>query len=99
MINTTIHVETILGKVEGIDAEEGQQIYDLILKAFFQNKKIILSFDNMEVLSEEFLQSAVGQLYKNYSHAEIKENMRIDNILFSGKVALKRVVDKAKEQY
>jgi hypothetical protein len=99
MINTTIHVETILGKVEGIDAEEGQQIYDLILKAFFQNKKVILSFDNMEVLSEEFLQSAVGQLYKNYSHAEIKENMRIDNILFSGKVALKRVVDKAKEQY
>ena len=99
MINTTIHVETILGKVEGIDAEEGQQIYDLILKAFFQNKKVILSFDNMEVLSEEFLQSAVGRLYKNYSHAEIKENMRIDNILFSGKVALKRVVDKAKEQY
>lgn len=99
MINTTIHVETILGKVEGIDAEEGQQIYDLILKAFFQNKKVILSFDNMEVLSEEFLQSAVGQLYKNYSHAEIKESLRIDNILFSGKVALKRVVDKAKEQY
>ena len=99
MIHTTIHVETILGKVEAIDAEEGQQIYDLILKAFFQNKKVILSFDNMEVLSEEFLQSAVGQLYKNYSHAEIKENMRIDNILFSGKVALKRVVDKAKEQY
>ncbi len=99
MINTTIHVETILGKVEGIDAEEGQQIYDLILKAFFQNKKVILSFDNMEVLSEEFLQSAVGQLYKNYSHAEIKETLRIDNILFSGKVALKRVVDKAKEQY
>ena len=99
MTNTTIHVESILDKVEGIDAEEGQQIHDLILKAFFQNKKVILSFDNMEVLSEEFLQSAVGQLYKNYSHAEIKENMRIDNILFSGKVALKRVVDKAKEQY
>ena len=75
MTNTTIHVESILGKVEGINAEEGQQIYDLILKAFFQSRKVILSFNNMEVLSEELLQSAVGQLYKNYSHAEIKENV------------------------
>ena len=99
MTNTTIHIESILGDVKGIDAEEGQQIYDLILKAFFQSNKVILSFDNMEVLSEEFLQSAVGQLYQNYSHAEIKENVRIENISFTGKVALKRVVDKAKESY
>ena len=53
----------------------------------------------MEVLSEDFLEVAVGQLYKNFSHAEIKKNMSIENISFSGKVALKRVVDKAKESY
>ena len=99
MTNTTIHIESILGDVKGINAEEGQQIYDLILKAFFQNNKVILSFNNMEVLSEEFLQTSVGQLYQNYSHAEIKKNMRIDNIPFSGKVALKRIVDKAREKY
>ncbi len=85
MTNTTIHIESILGDVKGINAEEGQQIYDLILKAFFQNNKVILSFNNMEVLSEEFLQSAVGELYKNYSHAEIKENVLIENISFTGK--------------
>ena len=95
MTNTIIHVESILGEVNGLNAEEGQRIYDLILKAFFDSKKVILSFNNMEVLSEEFLQSAVGQLYKNFSHAEIKKNMRIENISFSGKVALKRIVDKA----
>ena len=99
MNNRTIHVESILGDVNGVESEEGQQIYDLILKAFFDNKKVILSFDNMEVLSDDFLQAAVGQLYINYSHAEIKANMRIDNISFTGKVALKRVVDKAKENY
>lgn len=99
MTNTTIQIETILGDVNGIDAEEGQRIYDLILKAFFDSKKVILSFDNMEILSDEFLQAAVGQLYKNYSHAEIKENMQIENISLSGKVALKRIVDKAKMIY
>ena len=99
MKDTTIHVATVLDKFEGIDAEDGQKVYDLIIKAFFQSKKVILAFDNMEMLSEEFLQTAVGQLYENYSHADIKKNMCIENILFSGKLALKRVVDRAREIY
>ena len=99
MTNTIIDIETVLGDVNGVSAEEGQRIYDLILKAFFDSKKVILSFDSMEILSDEFLHSAVGQLYQNYSHAEIKENMRIENISLSGKVALKRIVDKAKMIY
>ena len=99
MKDTTIHVATVLGKFEAIDAEDGQQVYDNILKAFFQSKRVLVAFDNMEVLSEEFLQTSVGQLYQNYSHAEIKKNMRIDNISFSGKIALKRIVDKARESY
>ena len=99
MNNTIIDIETVLGGVKGVDFEDGQQIYNLILKAFFDNKKVILSFDSMEVLSDEFLQSAVGQLYKDYSHAEIKENMLIENISLSGKIALKRIVDKAKMIY
>ncbi len=99
MKNTTLHVESILGGVNAVETEHGQQIYDLILKAFFQSKKVILSFDNMEILSDEFLESAVGQLYKNFSHEEIKNNMSIENISFSGKIALKRIVDKAKDIY
>ena len=99
MKNTTIHVESILGDVNGVEAQEGQQIYDLILKAFFESKKVILSFDNMEILSDEFLQIAVGQLYQNFSHDEIKKNMRIEDISFTGKVALKRIVDYAKANY
>lgn len=99
MKDITIHVATVLGKSEAINSAEGQQVYDLILKAFFQSKRAILDFDSMEVLSEEFLQTAVGQLYQNFSHAEIKKNMRIDNIPFSGKIALKRIVEKARDNY
>lgn len=99
MKDTTIHVATILGKNEAINAEEGQKVYDHIIKAFFQSKKVVLAFDSMEALSKEFLQSSIGQLYENYSHADIKKNLRIDNIPFSGKVALKRIVEKARENY
>lgn len=99
MRDTTIHVATALNKSKAVNEEDGQKIYDLILKAFLDKQRVILAFDNMEMLCEEFLQTAVGQLYENYSHAEIKKNMRIDNIPFTGKVALKRVVDKAKASY
>ena len=99
MKDAIIHVRSVLGDVNGVKSEEGQRIYDLILKAFFESKKVILSFDNMEILSEDFLQSAIGQLYEIYSHSELKKNMRIENVPFSGKVALKRVVDKAKVSY
>ncbi len=54
MKNTIIHVKSVLNDVNGVDAKDGQQIYDLILKAFFEGKKVVLSFDNMELLSDEF---------------------------------------------
>ena len=99
MKSTIIHVKRVLNDVNAVDATEGQFIYDLIIKAFFESKKVLLSFSEMEMLSDEFLESAVGKLYENYSHHEIKKNMRIENIPFSGKVALKRIIDKAKINY
>ena len=99
MKSTIIHVKRVLNDVNAVDATEGQFIYDLIIKAFFESKKVLLSFSEMEILSDEFLESAVGKLYENFSHHEIKKNMCIENIPFSGKVALKRIIDKAKINY
>lgn len=97
MTSTTINVENIIGSVNGIKAEEGQKIYDLIIKAFFESKKVILSFNNIEMLTDEFLEAAIGQLYKVYFHDEIKENMSFEDISFTGKLALKRIVDAARK--
>ena len=96
MTSTTINVENIIGGVNGIKAEDGQKIYDLILKAFLDNIKVVLTFNNIEMLTDEFLDTAIGQLYKYYTHDEIKENMTIDDMSFTGKLALKKIVDTAK---
>ena len=96
MTSTTINVENIIGGVNGIKAEDGQKIYDLILKAFLDNIKVVLTFNNIETLTDEFLDTAIGQLYKYYTHDEIKENMTIDDMSFTGKLALKKIVDTAK---
>ena len=96
MENITINIVNTIGDVYGVEAEDGQKVFELIFKAFNDKKKVILSFQNIEMLTTAFLNTAVGQLYKDLTEDFIKENLSVSDISESGKVALKRVVDTAK---
>jgi hypothetical protein len=95
----TINIVNTIGDVYGVEAEDGQRVFDFIIKAFKDQRKAILSFQNIEMLTTAFLNTAVGQLYRDYSESFIKENLKISDISESGKVSLKRVVDTAKQYY
>ncbi len=99
MENTTIHIVNTIGDVYGVEAEDGQKVFELIVKSFADKKKVILSFQNIEMLTTAFLNTTVGQLYKDYEEDFIRENLKVSDISESGKVALKRVVDTAKIYY
>ena len=99
MKDTTINVVNIVGDVYCIEADEGQRVFDLIKKAFEQDRKVNLSFQNVEFLTTAFLNTAVGQLYKDFKEEEVKENLSVSDISESGKVSLKRVVETAKSYY
>lgn len=99
MENTTINIVNTIGDVYGVEAEDGQKVFELIIKAFKEKKKVVLSFQNIEMLTTAFLNTAVGQLYKDFSEIFIKENLSVADISDSGKVSLKRVVDTAKLYY
>lgn len=94
-----INVVNVIGDTYGVEAEEGQKIFNLVQKALSERRKVILSFLNIEMLTTAFLNTAIGQLYKDFSEEEIKENLRVENISESGKIILKRVVDTAKLFY
>lgn len=97
---TTINIVNTIGDVFGVEAEDGQKVYSLILKAFAEDKQVVLSFQNIEMLTTAFLNTAVGQLYKDYDEHYIKEHLSVsEDISESGKVALKRVVETAKLYY
>lgn len=96
---TKINIVNIIGDVYGVEAEDGQKVYTLIKKAFDRDQQVELSFLNIEILTTAFLNTAVGQLYKDYSEEMVKTNLQVTNISESGKVALKRVVDTAKLFY
>lgn len=100
MNNLEIQLVNIVGDYHCVEAEDGQKVYNLILKAFQENKNVTLSFQNVKILTTAFLNTAVGQLYKDYSEEFIKEHLSVsNNITESGKVSLKRVVETAKQFY
>lgn len=99
MEEVTISIVNTIGDVYGVEAGDGQKVFELIVKAFTDQKKVMLSFENMEMLTTAFLNTAVGQLYKDFSEDFIKGNLQVSHISDSGKVALKRVVDTAKLYY
>lgn len=94
-----INIVNTIGDVYGVEAEDGQKVFHLIEKAFNENKKVLLSFQNIEILTTAFLNTAIGQLYKDFTEEFVKEHLKVSNISESGKVALKRVVDTAKLFY
>lgn len=99
MDTTTLQILNIIGDEFAVESDDGQKVFDLIARAFDHHEKVRLSFQNIEIVTTAFLNAAVGQLYKNYSEAFIKENLIPIEISKSAKVALKRVVDTAKIYY
>jgi len=99
MENLTIALVNTVGDSACIEAEDGQKVFELIKKALSEGQMVTLSFLNVEMLGVPFLNSAIGQLYGDFSAELIKENLKIEDLSLTGAVSLKRVVDNAKSFY
>ena len=99
MENTTINIVNTVGDSFCVEAEDGQKVFELIKKALCEKRSVTLSFLNVEMLTTAFLNTAVGQLYRDFSEEFIKERLSVENLTNSGAVSLKRVVDTAKLYY
>jgi hypothetical protein len=93
----TINVANFINEDNCIaDDEDGQRVYELIKRAFSENRKVILSFHDVKRwMGPEFYHAAIGQLYEDYSDDEIKENLRIENMSDLDRKMLKRATDMA----
>ena len=80
-------------------SDDGQKVYELIKKALLENRKVKVSFQNVEMLTSAFLNTAIGQLYKDFSEGEIKNTLSVDNMSKEDASLLKRVVSTAKLYY
>jgi len=99
MENSMINIVNVVGSSFCIEAEDGQKVFGLIKKAISDNRKVTLSFLNVEMLTTAFLNTAIGQLYGSFSEELIKTNLQVVDMSQSGLISLKRVVDTAKLYY
>ena len=104
--NLSDHMETLRIEVFNIvnspycvEADDGQKVYDLIKAALVEGRQVELSFLNVEILTTAFLNTAVGQLYRDFTEEQVKEALSVADITASGRVALRRVVETAKLYY
>jgi hypothetical protein len=97
--STIISIVNTVGDAYCVEAEDGQKVYDLIKKALDEKLNVTLSFLNVQMLTTAFLNTAVGQLYKDYTEEFVRSFVKVVDISESGLISLKRVVDTAKRYY
>ena len=95
----TISIINTVGSSYCVEAEDGQKVYAQIKKALEENRKVNISFLNVEMLTSAFLNTAIGHLYSDFPDEVMKENLSVENLSPSGIVSLKRVIETAKLYY
>jgi hypothetical protein len=92
-----IRLTEIVGSDLCIASEDGQKVHDAIKKALQEEKKTRISFKNVGDLTSAFLNSAIGQLYGEFSENELKDSLAVSDATHEDLLLLKRVIQRAKE--
>lgn len=75
-----ISLYEVLGKFELTFEHEGQVVYPLIAEAFNQGKKVVLSFEKVQLITWSFVTKAIGQLYEHFSESQIQSCLQLVDI-------------------
>lgn len=72
-----IVVTEVIGDTLCIASEDGQKVYEQIVAAFKEGKKVILSFKNGEDITPAFLSDAIGHLYATFPEEQIQASLSV----------------------
>lgn len=95
----SIRVFEVVGSGLCVASDDGQKVHDQIAIALREGQKVHLSFYNVESLTSAFLNTAIGQLYGEFSEEQIKASISVKDMNRDDLDLLKRVVDIAKQYF
>lgn len=75
-----ISLYEVLGKFELTFEHEGQVIYPLVAEGFKQGKKVVISFENVQLITWSFVTKAIGQLYEHFPESQIQSCLQLVDI-------------------
>jgi len=88
-----------IGSNAAVSSEDGDLLYEKIEKGLKSEVRVILDFNNIELITTTFLNAAIGQLYNKYDSPFLREHMRVENLAKEDLELLKKVVERAKEYF
>lgn len=82
-----------------VASDDGQKVFDRIASAIQEKRIVTLSFNNVTALTSAFLNTAIGQLYGDFSEEQIRSSLKLKDMEPDDMALLKRVVDTAKQYF
>jgi len=95
----TINIFEEIGGSAAVSSDDGEAIFNHIVKALNNKRKVIIDFNNIELITSTFLNTAIGQLYSQYDSPFLKEHLQVENMAKEDIQLLKKVVEIAKEYF
>lgn len=92
----TLSARAIVGSPFCVSTEDGIRVFEAIRQALQQGQNVVLSFAGVDSLTSAFLNAAIGQLYSEFSEAQIQEALSVDHMERSDKILLKKVIENAR---
>jgi ribosomal protein S3AE len=99
MSTLEVKITDIVGSPSCINPEDGEKVFQVIAEALRAEKSVTIFLGGIEDLTSRFLNSAIGQLYGEFSEEEIKAKLRVTEANQDDLALLKRVVERAKEYF
>lgn len=95
-----INIYNEVGGSAAVSDADGQKVFEKINKALKAGNSVLLDFVNIDMVISAFLNTAVGQLYKeNYSVEFLRSNVKTTNMKKDDWDILATVLKRAKEYY
>jgi hypothetical protein len=94
-----IRVFEVVGSSLCVASDDGQEVFRRIADAIKSGQQVSLSFANVTSMTSAFLNTAVGQLYGQFSETLIREKLKVVDIEGDDLALLGRVVETAKAYF
>jgi len=94
-----INIFEQIGSNAAVSSEDGELLFERILRGIENGVRVILDFNNIELITSTFLNAATGQLYSRYDGPFLRDHLKVENLSREDLELLKKVVERAKEYF
>lgn len=94
-----LKIKDIINRETAVSSDDGDIVYESIVECINSQTIAELDFSEITILTTAFLNSAIGQLYNNFSSEQLNSIISLKNVANEDKILFKKVIERAKEYF